>query len=92
MEYDVKNTFTYSSSSSDSSLGRAWSSSTCSASCFLLRVDIVLDGMVGVMDERETTERGWTGGELWADVRWGPGERHLGPSHLAGQSKGTLAS
>ena len=43
---DVKKSRTYSSSSSLSSLGRAWSSSSSSASCFLLRVDIAV-GLMG---------------------------------------------
>lgn len=41
---------TYSSSSSLSSLGRAWSSSSSSASCFRLRVDIVDGQKDGVME------------------------------------------
>jgi hypothetical protein len=55
---DVKKAFTYSSSSSDSSLGRAWSSSSA---CFLLRVDIVADGMGGLM------ERVASGGKWWSE-------------------------
>lgn len=88
---DVKKTLTYSSSSSDSSLGRAWSSSSSSASCFLLRVDIVLD-WAGVQMEwmgEDGVKLGW---RVSCGRRWGPVERHLGPSHLPEQSKGTLAS
>ena len=79
---------TYSSSSSLSSLGRAWSSSSSSASCFRLRVDIADgqrgDAMVDGEGERERGKEGedagvrtglGVGGELGR--RWGPVERHI---------------
>lgn len=60
---DVKKSRTYSSSSSLSSLGRAWSSSSSSASCFLLRVDIAMrlmsDVMEGGKERRVGVRRGW---------------------------------
>jgi len=56
---DVKKAFrAYSSSSPLSSLGKACNSSSSSASCFLLRVDIV-----GLDDGREWVRQ--LGGVLW---------------------------
>ena len=68
---DVKKPLTYSSSSSLSSLGRAWSSSSSSASCFLLRVDIA-NGMDGFRVWVERDQMEWSESE---ERGAGPAER-----------------